>query len=138
MASKVQNRINEENRKNVFPETSKEQEERIRRNSPYGSLLTWKLFRVIVKSNDDVRQEQFAIQLINQFDQIFKKKKLDLWLKPYEILATGQRCGLIEVCNDTLSISSIKEKLGGKNVRIVDYFRNQFGSARSRAYKLAR
>ena len=28
LASKVQNRINEENRKNVFPETSKEQEER--------------------------------------------------------------------------------------------------------------
>ena len=138
LASKVQNRINEEKRKNVFPETSKEQEERIRRNSPYGSLLTWKLFRVIVKSNDDVRQEQFAIQLISQFDQIFKKKKLDLWLKPYEILATGQRCGLIEVCNDTLSISSIKEKLGGKNVRIVDYFRNQFGSTRSRAYKTAR
>lgn len=85
----MQNRINEEKRKNVFPETSKEQEERIRRNSPYGNLLTWKLFRFIVKSNDDVRQEQFAIQLISQFDQIFKKKKLDLWLKPYEILATG-------------------------------------------------
>jgi len=106
----------------VFKETAKEQESRIRKNSPFGNLLTWKLFRVIVKSNDDVRQEQFAIQLISQFDQIFKKKKLDLWLKPYEILATGQRCGLIEVCEDTLSISSIKEKLGGKQVRIVDYF----------------
>jgi len=68
LANKVQHRIQEENRKNVFPETSKEQEERIRRNSPYGGLLTWKLFRVIVKSNDDVRQEQFAIQLISQFD----------------------------------------------------------------------
>ena len=61
LASKVQSRINAENRKSVFPETTKEQEERIRRNSPYGHLLTWKLFRVIVKANDDIRQEQFAI-----------------------------------------------------------------------------
>jgi len=45
--------------------------------------------RIIVKSNDDVRQEQFAMQLISQFEQIFKLKKLDLWLKPYEILGTG-------------------------------------------------
>jgi len=39
----------------VFKETSKEQEERIRENSPFGNLVTWKLCRVIVKSNDDVR-----------------------------------------------------------------------------------
>ena len=51
--------------------------------------MTWKLIRIIVKANDDVRQEQFAMQLISQFDQIFKQKKLDMWMKPYEILATG-------------------------------------------------
>jgi phosphatidylinositol 4-kinase B len=52
----------------VFTETAKEQEARIRRNSPFGGLLTWKLMRIIVKSNDDIRQEQFAMQLISQFD----------------------------------------------------------------------
>ena len=36
-------------------ETAKEQEERIRRASPYGHLKSWKLFRMIVKANDDVR-----------------------------------------------------------------------------------
>lgn len=45
--------------------------------------------RIIVKSNDDIRQEQFAMQLIDTFDQIFKGKKLDLWMNPYEILGTG-------------------------------------------------
>ena len=49
----------------VFTETAKEQEARIRRNSPFGNLLTWKLMRIIVKSNDDIRQEQFAMQLIS-------------------------------------------------------------------------
>lgn len=77
--------------------------------------------RIIVKSNDDIRQEQFAMQLISQFDQIFKLKKLDLWLNPYEILGTGQRCGIIELAEDALSIDSIKKKMG-KNSRLIDYF----------------
>ena len=93
--------------------------------------------RVIVKSNDDVRQEAFAMQLISQFDQIFKAKKLDLWLKPYEILATGPRCGLIELADDALSIDSIKKKMG-RNSQIIDYFKQQFGGTKSRAFKQAR
>jgi phosphatidylinositol kinase/protein kinase (PI-3 family) len=62
------------------------------------------------------------MQLISQCDQIFRKAKLPLWLKPYEILATGPRSGLIEVVSDALSVSSIKEKTGGPNPTIVDYF----------------
>ena len=49
---------------NIFLETSKEQDERVRKNSPFSNLKTWRLLKVIVKSNDDVRQEQFAMQLI--------------------------------------------------------------------------
>ena len=84
-------------------------------------MKTWKLIKIIVKSNDDVRQEQFAMQLISQIYQIFKLKKLKLWLKPYEILSTGARCGLIECVSDALSIDSIKKKMGANN-RLVDYF----------------
>jgi len=36
-------------------ETSKEQERRIRANSPYGNLKSWRLMRMIVKAKDDVR-----------------------------------------------------------------------------------
>ena len=53
---------------NIFLETSKEQDVRVRANSPFKHLTTWSLMRVIVKSNDDVRQEQFAMQLISQMD----------------------------------------------------------------------
>lgn len=52
------------------------------------------------------------MQLISQIDQIFKLKNLDLWTKPYEILATGARCGLIEVVSDAMSIDGIKKKMG--------------------------
>lgn len=125
----------EENK--VFNETSQEQEVRIRKQSPYGGLVTWKLLRIIVKSNDDVRQEQFAMQIISQFEQIFKARKLDLWLKPYEILATGLRAGIIEVAQDALSIDSIKKKMG-KNSQIIDYFKQQFGSPKKQQFRQAR
>ena len=45
-------------------ETTKAQKVRIRQASPFGHLKTWNLLRVIVKSIDDVRQEQFAMQLL--------------------------------------------------------------------------
>ncbi len=54
-------------------------------------------------------------------NQIFKLKKLDLWLKPYEILATGARCGLIELVSDALSINDIKRKMG-QQTRLIDFF----------------
>jgi len=36
-------------------ETFDEQEERIRKQSPFGNLKTWKLMRIIVKAGDDMR-----------------------------------------------------------------------------------
>lgn len=53
---------------NIFLEISKEMDERVRQNSPFRYLRTWRLLKMIVKSNDDVRQEQFAMQLISQMD----------------------------------------------------------------------
>lgn len=85
---------------------------RIKELSPFSNLRTWQLLKVIVKTNDDLRQEAFAMQLISSMDQIFRQAKCSLWLKPYEIIATGPNCGLIEVVSDALSVSSIKEKSG--------------------------
>ena len=39
----------------LFSETSEQQEERVRKASPYGHLKTWKLARIIIKSGDDLR-----------------------------------------------------------------------------------
>ena len=36
-------------------ETDKEYEARIRKESPFGSMHTFKVFKIIVKSNDDIR-----------------------------------------------------------------------------------
>lgn len=50
------------------------------------------------------------MQMISCMHQIFKEAKSPLWLRPYEIIATGPRCGLIEVVSDALSVHAIKEK----------------------------
>jgi phosphatidylinositol kinase/protein kinase (PI-3 family) len=44
-----------------------------------------------------------------------------MYLCPYEIIATGPNCGLIEVVSDALSIHAVKEKLG-LNATLSDYF----------------
>lgn len=110
-------------------ETAAQQERRIRKHSIFGHLKTWRLLRLIVKSGDDLRQEQFAMQLISQIDQIFKKKKLNIWLKPYEILATGSDCGLIEFLSDATSIDAFKKK--NPDCSLADFFRSKFTTRKS-------
>ncbi|CAK65842.1 unnamed protein product (macronuclear) [Paramecium tetraurelia] len=85
--------------------------DRIRSNSPFRNFKSWKLVHLIVKSGDDLRQEQFAMQLISTFDQIFKIEQLKLQLTTYEVISLGPGYGLIEVVKDALSIDSIKKKL---------------------------
>ena len=67
--------------------------------------------RVIVKSGDDLRSEQFAMQLIETMHLIFKRRKLKLKLTPYEILSTGENCGIVEFIPDSFSIDYIKKKM---------------------------
>ena len=76
------------------------------------------------------------MQLISQVHQIFLEKNLALWLRPYEILATGTNCGLIEFIPDALSIDSIKKTLD-KTRSLLDYFKIAFGG-RPRSKKLSR
>ena len=45
----------------LYKEFTAQQDARIRANSEYGSLQTWKMCRLIVKCGDDVRNEQFAM-----------------------------------------------------------------------------
>ena len=94
-------------------------------------MKTWKLARVIIKSGDDLRLEQFAMQLISLMNSIFKRKKIQLWLKPYEILATSYQCGLIEFCEDSIGVDFIRKTMSemmNRSCDLYDYFRKNFGS----------
>lgn len=44
----------------------------------------------------------------------------------------------MEFATDSMNLSSIKEKLGGKDKKLIDYFVGQFGQPRTKAHKAAR
>lgn len=82
-----------------------------RKKSPYGYFPTYTLKSFIAKSNDDLRQEHLAMQLIKTFDKIFKEANIPLRLHPYEILITSSSSGLIEYIPNTISIDFLKKCL---------------------------
>ena len=84
---------------------------------------------MIVKSGDDLRCEQFAMQLIDAMDQIFKKSKLKLKLSPYEIQSTGLNCGIIEFISDVMSIDGLKSKfhkITGRDLSLAEFYKEHF------------
>jgi hypothetical protein len=60
----------------LFKETLEQQSERLKKASIFGTLKTWKICKIIVKSGDDLRQEQFAMQLIDTMAQIFRVQEV--------------------------------------------------------------
>ena len=127
---------NEENKSQNVIKSFKQQAERIRKASPYGSLKTWALIHVIVKSGDDLRQEQLAMQMISFFLQTFQAKKLKLWLYAYDIIATGPDCGILECVPDAISIDALKKATD--RATLLDHFNTQYGEEDSRESKKAR
>jgi phosphatidylinositol 4-kinase B len=93
----------------VFKENWKEKEDRIRATSAFGRNPGWRLLPVLVKPNDDLRQEQLASQLIQRMALILARERIPVWLCPYEILAIEGSGGIIEAIPDTISIASLKK-----------------------------
>jgi len=129
--------INLEKLKNVFGETFEEKGKNIKNKSLFGKLNTHKIFRCIIKTHEDLRQEQFATQLINEFYQIYQLEKTGLWLNTYEIISTGNDSGLVEMVNDSLSLDALKQKMEG--ISLNDFYLHYFGNGNpnSHSYKLA-
>lgn len=72
-----------------------------------------------VKTGDDLRQDQLVIMMIKLMDRILKRGTLDLFLKPYPILAMSDRTGLVEFVSDSMPISQV---LLENNNSILQYF----------------
>ncbi|KAI9478219.1 MAG: hypothetical protein EXX96DRAFT_595639 [Benjaminiella poitrasii] len=65
----------------VLSEDWETKRERLRLASPFGHLPNWRLLSVIVKHGADLRQEQFAIQLIREMQRIWEDTGVDVWVK---------------------------------------------------------
>ena len=96
----------------AFGERWAEKKSRIGSSSPQSSTLGWDLMGIIVKSNDDLRQEAFVMQLIELCQEAFELAELELWISPYRILATGRTTGVIECVRNAMSFDALKKRPG--------------------------
>ena len=117
--------INQEFFDKIFGETIEEKEKNLKKKSIFGKIETHKIFRCIFKTHEDLRQEQFATQLINEFYQIFKLENTGCWLNTYEIISTGNDSGLVEMVDNSLSLDQLKQKT--KNISLKDFYINYYG-----------
>merc|ERR1712176_1245676 len=76
----------------VFKESWASKEARIRKTSAYESHPNWRLLPILVKSNDDLRQEQLASQLIYRMAAIFAKANFVESLAAYSVV-----CYLLQI-----------------------------------------
>ncbi|KAM4695460.1 phosphatidylinositol 4,5-bisphosphate 3-kinase catalytic subunit beta isoform 1-T2 [Discoglossus pictus] len=63
---------------------------------------------IIFKNGDDLRQDMLTLQLLRLMDMLWKESGLDLRIVPYGCLATGDRCGMIEVVSAAETIADIQ------------------------------
>jgi phosphatidylinositol 4-kinase len=118
----------------IFGESIYDQKERLQKSSPFKKFKTFKIFKVLIKTGENLKQEQFATQLISEFKNIFALNKVDIWLSSYEVLSTGENRGLVEIVPNSLSLDEIKQKTG---LSLKNFYISYFGDKKSKRYKQA-
>lgn len=96
----------------AFGERWAEKRSRIAALSPDSSDPGWDLTGIIVKSNDDLRQESFVMQLIELCYEAFQEAELELWLFPYRIISTGRSTGILGLIKNAMSVDGLKKRPG--------------------------
>ena len=96
----------------AFGERWAEKRSRIAASSPDSSTPGWDLTGIIVKSNDDLRQESFVMQLIELCHEAFQEAELELWLLPYRIVSTGRSTGILGLIRNSMSFDGLKKRPG--------------------------
>ena len=76
-------------------------------------------YKVIVKTGDDLRQDQLVSMMIRLMDNILKNGMLDLCLRPYSIIAMSSSSGLVEFVEGSIPLSQI---LASNSNSIMKYF----------------
>ncbi|KAG8268101.1 Phosphatidylinositol 3-kinase catalytic subunit type 3 [Homalodisca vitripennis] len=65
----------------------------------------------IFKHGDDLRQDQFVLQIITLMDKLLRLENLDLKLTPYRVLATGTKHGFVQYI-DSLTVADVLKSEG--------------------------
>ena len=111
--------------------------ERIRESSPLARRyqVEWDCRSIIVKSYDDLRQDQLASELLFLFDRCYKLEGLNLPLRPYAVVATSEDGGVLETLTDAVAIDTLKKRMG--KMTLAECFEKLFGGKGSMRYHKA-
>ena len=120
-----------------WAETSFRMLERVQ-NKPKDEKVQLEIVCLLSKSNDDLRQEVFVMQMIHYYKSVFIAAGLPLWLKTYKILSTSASTGLLEFMVDSTSLDGLKKsehypEEGG----LRKYFEDIYGGPDSKSFKAA-
>ena len=78
-------------------------------------------YRVLMKTGDDLRQDQLAMMMIKLMDGLLKRASLDLCVTPYSIIATSPTSGIVEFVEQSSPVSQI---LANNNNSILQFFQS--------------
>ena len=82
-------------------------------------------YLMLYKREDDIRQDEFIMQLIRLIDEIWRSDELDMKLTHYSVLSVGHREGLIEWVDGAVPLSCVIQdySLGGESNPIQAFMR---------------
>ena len=63
--------------------------------SKFGKFRSYELKSIIVKTNDNLKQEQLAMQVLTRFKQIYSEAKIPIFIGTYNIIVTSLSSGFI-------------------------------------------
>ncbi len=88
------------------------------------------MYTMLYKREDDLRQDQCVINIIDVIDKILKSDNLDLSITAYKVLTVGNREGIIEWVEGAQPLSSVIDEYsqGGELNPIQAYMRRYYYS----------
>eukprot|EP00533_Pseudo-nitzschia_delicatissima_P009312 CAMPEP_0116108996 /NCGR_PEP_ID=MMETSP0327-20121206/17089_1 /TAXON_ID=44447 /ORGANISM="Pseudo-nitzschia delicatissima, Strain B596" /LENGTH=1216 /DNA_ID=CAMNT_0003601957 /DNA_START=270 /DNA_END=3920 /DNA_ORIENTATION=- len=86
-----------------------------------GAVPKLSSYRVLMKTGDDLRQDQLVMMMIKLMDRLLKRASLDLCITPYSIIATSPSSGMIEFVEESSPLSAI---LANHNNSILQFFQS--------------
>eukprot|EP01118_Nematostelium_gracile_P006827 TRINITY_DN2202_c0_g2_i1.p1 TRINITY_DN2202_c0_g2~~TRINITY_DN2202_c0_g2_i1.p1 ORF type:complete len:713 (-),score=200.74 TRINITY_DN2202_c0_g2_i1:526-2664(-) len=116
-----------------FGELMEQKSKRIRKNSSFGMIPTWRIQPLIIKYRDQVLQEEFGMQLVVAFQRIFEKEQLPVKVCTYRILAVTPRSGFIEPVPNSLSLDKLKKS----HTNLLNFFIKTYGEPAEPSFKQA-
>jgi hypothetical protein len=115
----------------IFGELTSQRRVRIQDESKYSKIVkNWNIDGFIAKSNDDLRQETFVIQMITFYQRLFAAENCPVWLKSYNIMSTSKTTGMIGLITDSQSIDGCKKSEQWPGTMRL-HFEKMFGTASS-------